>query len=100
MASAWRSLRRQYCAIIGVIFVGVIFVAAVFVPVSAAATTAFRSDALALAADVVDEEVLAEAIGAGVERTTAIDAGHALDEGAQARAVVEHEGVDGDAHAG
>ncbi len=35
-------------------------------------------------------------IGAGVERATFVVAGHTLDKGAQAGAVIEHEGVDGD----
>src|SRR5467141_1166686 len=58
--------------------------------------SSFRvSDALALLRHVVDQQVRA-----GVERTPLVDARHALDEGAQTRAVVEHEGVDDDAAAG
>src|SRR5262249_61407075 len=45
---------------------------------------------------VVAEEVLSQPIRPRVERPPLVDARHALDEGAQARAVVEHEGVDGD----
>src|SRR5438309_4086532 len=59
-----------------------------------------RSDALALLRQVVDEQVLAEPVRARVQRAALVDAGHPLDEGAQARAVVEHEGVDRDAAAG
>src|SRR5437870_12078805 len=58
------------------------------------------SHALALLRDVVDQQVLAQAVRAGVERAPLVDARHALDEGAQTRAVVEHEGVDDDAAAG
>src|SRR6059036_3158025 len=58
------------------------------------------SHALALLRDVVDQQVLAQPIRAGVERAPLVDARHALDEGAQARAVVEHERVDDDAAAG
>src|SRR6266705_6942429 len=58
------------------------------------------SHALALLRHVVDEQVLAEPVRAGVERAALVDARHALDEGAQTRAVVEHEGVDDDAAAG
>src|SRR3989441_10945331 len=58
------------------------------------------SDALALLRHVVDQQVLAQPVRAGVERAPLVDARHALDEGAQARAVVEHEGVDDDAAAG
>ena len=46
--------------------------------------------------EVVDEQVLAETVRTRVERPPLVDAGHALDEGPQARAVVEHERVDGD----
>ena len=58
------------------------------------------SHALLFLREVVDEQVLAEPVGAGVERAALVDARHALDERAQARAVVEHEGVDRDARAG
>src|SRR5207249_6814759 len=58
------------------------------------------SHALALLRHVVDEQVLAEAVRTRVERAPLVDARHALDEGAHARAVVEHEGVDDDAAAG
>src|SRR2546425_11960852 len=59
-----------------------------------------RSDALALLRQVVDEQVLAEPVRARVQRAALVDARHPLDEGAQARAVVQHEGIDGDAAAG
>ena len=49
---------------------------------------------------IVDEHVLAEAVGAAVEGAAFVDAGEVVDEAAQHRAVVEHEGVDGDAFAG
>src|SRR5713226_2688448 len=55
------------------------------------------SDALALPRHVVDEQVLAEPVGPGVERPSPVDPCHALDEGAETRAVVEHERVDHDA---
>src|SRR5438046_10603209 len=58
------------------------------------------SHALALLRHVVDEQVLAEPVRAGVERAALVDARHALDEGAQPRAVVVHEGVGDDAAAG
>src|SRR5258708_5175615 len=87
MASRCRSFRRRYCASIGVSFT------------PSAATVVRASDLLSFVADVVDEEVLAQAIGTGVERAAAIDARHLLDERPQARAVVEHERVDRDPHA-
>src|SRR5256712_4701733 len=58
------------------------------------------SAALALLRNVVDQQVLAQPVRAGVERAALVDARHALDEGAETRAVVEHEGVDDDAAAG
>src|SRR5689334_11750810 len=58
------------------------------------------SDTLALVGEVIDQHVLAEMVGAGVERATAVDLRHLFDECAQARRVVEHEGVDDDAFAG
>src|SRR5207237_8202765 len=58
------------------------------------------SHALALLRDVVDQQVLAQAVRAGVEPAPLVDARHALDVSAQTRAVVEHEGVDVDAAAG
>src|SRR5581483_7730624 len=57
-------------------------------------------NALALLREVIDEEVLAEPVGARVERAALVDARHSLDEGPQARAVVEHERVDDDAPPG
>src|SRR5437899_6269716 len=57
------------------------------------------SHPLPLLRHVIDEEILAETIRAGVERATLVDPRHALDEGAEARTVVEHEGVDDDAPA-
>ena len=45
---------------------------------------------------VVDEEVFAEAVGAGVEGAAFVDAGHIVDEAAQNGAVVEHKRVDRD----
>src|SRR5690606_1238372 len=87
-ASRCCSFRRRYCASIGVSLTPV------------PATPVMRaSDLLALLGEVVDEQVLAEPVGARVEGAAAVDAGHALDERAEARAVVEHEGVDGDAEA-
>src|SRR5207249_6271885 len=58
------------------------------------------SHPLPLPRHVVDEQVLAEAVGPRVEGPALVDACHALDEGAEARAVVQHEGVDRDAAAG
>src|SRR5581483_4179300 len=53
-----------------------------------------------LGADEVDEHVLAEAIRGGEESATAVDAGHLLHEGGEGVALLQHEGVDGDALAG
>src|SRR5262245_33799997 len=58
------------------------------------------SDPPLLLRDVVDEEVLAEPVGPGIEGPPLVDARHALDERPEARAVVEHEGVDDDPPAG
>src|SRR5437867_12775880 len=69
-------------------------------PGSRGATRPRLSHALALLRQVVDEEVLAEPVRPRVEGAALVDARHPLDERAQARAVVEHEGVDGDAAAG
>src|SRR5690348_7806610 len=55
------------------------------------------SHPLALLREIVDQQVLAEAVGARVERAALVDARHPLDECPQARAVVEHERVDDDA---
>src|SRR5580704_7492234 len=55
--------------------------------------------ALFLFREIIDQHVLAQMIGARVERAAAIDLGHLLHEGAQARRVIEHEGVDGNAFA-
>src|SRR5438309_5417729 len=53
-------------------------------------------DRAALVADVVDQNVLAEAIGAREERAALVDAGQLLDELRQHPALLEHERVDGD----
>src|SRR6185369_15216418 len=58
------------------------------------------SHALLFLREIIDEQVLPEPVGARVERPPLVDAGHAFDEGAEARAVVEHEGVDDDPAAG
>src|SRR5437867_12076047 len=80
MASRCRSLRRRYCASIGVSFT----------PPSAA-TAARASDLLPLVAEVVDEEVFAQAIRTGVEGAAAVDACHLLDECPETRAVRSEE---------
>src|SRR2546422_11493446 len=54
-------------------------------------------DVAALVADVVDQDVLAEAVGAGEERAALVDAGQLLDELREHPALLEHERVDGDA---
>src|SRR5437660_5077172 len=53
-------------------------------------------DRAALVADVVDQDVLAQAIGAGEERAALVDAGQLLDELRQHPALLEHERVDRD----
>src|SRR5438445_1296020 len=53
-------------------------------------------DRAALVADVVDQDVLAQAIGAGEERAALVDAGQLLDELRQHAALLEHERIDGD----
>src|SRR4030095_225603 len=59
-------------------------------------STALR-DVTALVTDVVDESVLAEAVGTGEERAALVDAGQLLDELREHPALLEHERVDGDA---
>src|SRR5207342_3215062 len=56
-------------------------------------------DVAALVADVVDQDVLAEAVGAREERAALVDAGQLLDELREHPALLEHERVDGDAFA-
>src|SRR6478672_6166501 len=53
-----------------------------------------------LGADEVDEHVLAEAIGGREEGAAPVDPGHLLDERGESVALLQHEGVDGDAVAG
>ena len=50
--------------------------------------------------EIIDEQILAETVGAGVEGAAFVDAGQVVDEAAENRAVIEHEGIDGDAFAG
>src|SRR5262245_63424824 len=54
-------------------------------------------DRAALVADVVDQDVLAEAVGAREERAALVDAGQLVDELREHLALLEHEGVDRDA---
>src|SRR5262249_2571685 len=54
-------------------------------------------DAAALVADVVDEDVLAEAIRASEEGSALVDAGQLIDELREHPALLEHERVDGNA---
>src|SRR5919198_537998 len=49
----------------------------------------------ALGADVVHQEVLAEALGSGEEGTPSIDPRHLIDEGHEVLAAFQHERVDG-----
>src|SRR2546421_9327698 len=51
---------------------------------------------LAFAVDVVEQDVVAEAVRAGKKGATAVHPGHLLDERDQVIVVVEHEGVDHD----
>ena len=55
-----------------------------------------RLNLFRLLGKVIDEEVFARPVRAGVEGAASFDAGHIVGEAAQHRAVVEHEGVDGD----
>ena len=55
-----------------------------------------RLNLFPLVREVIDEEIFAEAVGASVEGATSIDAGHLVDEAFENRAIVEHEGIDGD----
>src|SRR5713101_3683502 len=57
----------------------------------------FSAACSALVPDVVDEDVLAEAVGRGEEGAAMVDARHLLHEGHQGAALLQHEGVDGDA---
>ena len=50
--------------------------------------------------EIIDEEIFSQSIGPGVKGSAFIDAGEVVDEAAQDRAVVEHEGIDRDAFAG
>ena len=50
--------------------------------------------------EIIDQKIFSEPIGAGVKGATLIDAGEVVDEAAQNRAVVKHEGIDGDPLAG
>src|SRR5262245_11230730 len=68
--------------------------------IGAAAHPGPRSDTLAALREVIDEEVLAQPVRARVEGPALVDPRHPFDGGAEARAVVEHEGVDRDAAAG
>ena len=52
---------------------------------------------LPLMRKIVDQEIFSQPVGAGLERAALIDAREVVDEAAQDRAVVEHEGVDRDA---
>src|SRR5438445_12916758 len=53
-----------------------------------------------LAADVVDQDVLAQPVGRDEERPSFVDARHLVDELCQVWTALEHEGVDNDAVAG
>src|SRR5712691_8786634 len=55
------------------------------------------ADEPAAGADEVDDDVLAQLLGGGEERTAVVDAGHVLDEAREVRAALQHERVDRDA---
>src|SRR5688572_15588051 len=49
--------------------------------------------------EVIDQEVLSQPIGASVKGAALIDPGEVVDEAAQHGAIIQHEGIDGDAFA-
>src|ERR1700722_6389688 len=55
-----------------------------------------KLDAFAFLRQIIDQHILAQMVGASVERASAIDLRHLLDESAEAWRVVEHKGVDRD----
>src|ERR1700730_16053221 len=55
---------------------------------------------LPFAVDVVEQDIVAQPVGAGEERAAAVHARHLLDERNQVVVIVEHEGVDHDVLAG
>src|SRR5690606_33999023 len=55
---------------------------------------------LLLVADVVDQQVFAQAVRGGEEGAALVDLGDLLDEAGHVRAAVHHESVDGDPLAG
>ena len=50
--------------------------------------------------EIIDQEIFSEAIGASVKSAAFVDTGEVIDEAAQHGAVVQHEGIDGNAFAG
>src|SRR5256885_15863094 len=93
---------RRYCAInaLGRRSTSAAMVERPSYPIGRPSRQGAASDAPTLLRHVVDQQVLAEAVGPRVQRAALVDARHALDERPETRAVVEHEGVDGDAAAG
>src|SRR5256885_16710666 len=93
---------RRYCAInaLGRRSTSAAMVERPSYPIGRPSRQGAASDAPTLLRYVVDQQVLAEAVGPRVQRAALVDARHALDERPETRAVVEHEGVDGDAAAG
>src|SRR5581483_39773 len=55
------------------------------------------ADALALVRDVVDDDVVADLIGRGIENAPRVEAGELVDEAAAVEIRAEHEGIDLDA---